>query len=63
MFHLQSKKINKKDIGSRGEGAAKLTSDVLCWKGPSWLSKPMKKWPSSEERFETIAQETSVPQR
>ena len=47
------------DRGSRG-GAAKLKSNVLRWKGPSWLSKPMKNWPSSEECFKIITEECSV---
>ena len=29
---------NPAHIGSRGGGAANLESNVLCWKGPSWLS-------------------------
>ena len=48
---------NPADIGSRGEGAAKLKSHVLWWRGPSWLSEPMRNWPSSEEYSETIAEE------
>ena len=51
---------NPADIGSRGEGAAKLKSNVLWWKGPSWLSEPMRNWPSSEECSETIAEECCV---
>ncbi|XP_073232039.1 uncharacterized protein [Porites lutea] len=51
---------NPADIGSRGEGAAKLKSNVLWWKGPSWLSEPMRNWPSSEEYSETIAEECCV---
>ena len=48
---------NPADIGSRGEGAAKLKSNVLWWRGPSWLSEPMRNWPSSKEYSETIAEE------
>ena len=48
---------NPADIGSRGEGAAKLKSNVLWGKGPSWLSESMRNWPSSEECSETIALE------
>ena len=51
---------NPADIGSRGESAAKLKSNVLWWKGPSWLSEPMRNWPSSEECSETIAEECCV---
>ena len=40
---------NPADIGSRGEGATKLKRNVLWWEGPSWLSEPMRDWPSSEE--------------
>ena len=51
---------NRADVGSRGESAAKLKSNVLWWKGPSWLSKPMRNWHSSEECSETIAEECCV---
>ena len=51
---------NPADIGSRGEGAAKLKSNVLWWKGPSWLLEPVRNWPSSEECSETIAEECCV---
>ena len=54
---------NPADIGSRGEGAAKLKSNVLWWKGPSWLSEPMRNWPSSEECSETIAEECCLEMR
>ena len=30
---------------------------MLRWKGPSWLSKPMKNWPSSKECFKIITEE------
>ena len=48
------------DKESCGEGAAKLKSNVLWSKGPSWLSEPMRNWPSSEECSETIAEECCV---
>ena len=51
---------NPADIGSRGEGAARLKSNVLWWERPSWLSEPMRNWPSSEECSETIAEERCV---
>ena len=51
---------NPADIGCRGEGATKLKSNVLLWKGPSWLSKPMENWPSSEECFKIITEECCV---
>ena len=51
---------NRADVGCRGESAAKLKSNVLWWKGPSWLSKPMRNWHSSEECSETIAEECCV---
>ena len=51
---------NPADIGSRGEGAAKLKSNVLWRKGPLWLSEPMRNWPSSEERCETISEEYCI---
>ena len=51
---------NPADVGSRGEGAAKLKSNVLWWNGPPWLSEPMRNWPISEECSETIAEECCV---
>ena len=51
---------NPADKGSCGEVAAKLKSNVLWSKGPSWLSEPMRNWPTSEECFETIAEECCV---